>query len=296
MVVGNREDAQRQAIELGAALLVASNGVRPEPEVLELARERGASGGRQPARLLRLEPHDHPGAPCRALADRAADRRPRRPGERDRRGDQGRPLPRGGRGRPRRQAGRPRHPLRPRLPHAPPRAARRPRRAGPERARRRGGRDRRDPRPPPHRLDRDAGPGARDLRPGRLDRDARRRALPPERHGAEQPAAAMLLAAVLSDTVLLNSPTTTGRDRVVVDYLERALGVDARSSAARCSRPPPTSPACPPTRSSPATPRSTSSPAARRSRSPRSRSSARRCSSASDELREALERVRDSRD
>ncbi len=37
VVVGNRDDAQRQAIELGAALLVASNGVRPEPEILELA-------------------------------------------------------------------------------------------------------------------------------------------------------------------------------------------------------------------------------------------------------------------
>ncbi len=38
--------------------------------------------------------------------------------------------------------------------------------------------------------------------------------------------AMMLLGAVLSDTVLLNSPTTTPRDRVVVEYLERALGVD----------------------------------------------------------------------
>ena len=37
----------------------------------------------------------------------------------------------------------------------------------------------------------------------------------------------MLLAAVLSDTVLLNSPTTTDRDRVVVEFLEQALGVDA---------------------------------------------------------------------
>ena len=42
-----------------------------------------------------------------------------------------------------------------------------------------------------------------------------------------KPSAMMLLAAVLSDTVLLNSPTTTERDRVVVEYLEKALGVDA---------------------------------------------------------------------
>jgi manganese-dependent inorganic pyrophosphatase len=38
-----------------------------------------------------------------------------------------------------------------------------------------------------------------------------------------------LLAAVLSDTVILNSPTTTERDRVVVSYLERALDLDAQA-------------------------------------------------------------------
>jgi manganese-dependent inorganic pyrophosphatase len=42
-----------------------------------------------------------------------------------------------------------------------------------------------------------------------------------------RPAATMLLAAVLSDTVVLRSPTTTERDRSAVDYFERALGIDA---------------------------------------------------------------------
>lgn len=42
-----------------------------------------------------------------------------------------------------------------------------------------------------------------------------------------QPTGTLLLAAVLSDTVILNSPTTTDRDRDVVAYFERALGVDA---------------------------------------------------------------------
>jgi manganese-dependent inorganic pyrophosphatase len=42
-----------------------------------------------------------------------------------------------------------------------------------------------------------------------------------------RPTALMLLAAVLSDTVLLRSPTTTERDRAVVGYFERALGLDA---------------------------------------------------------------------
>ena len=43
----------------------------------------------------------------------------------------------------------------------------------------------------------------------------------------EKPAAMMLLAAVLSDTVILNSPTTTGRDKAVVSYLEKLLDLDA---------------------------------------------------------------------
>ena len=42
-----------------------------------------------------------------------------------------------------------------------------------------------------------------------------------------RPAATLLLGAVLSDTVILNSPTTTERDRAVVAYLEQALAVDA---------------------------------------------------------------------
>jgi len=44
----------------------------------------------------------------------------------------------------------------------------------------------------------------------------------------ERSTATMLLAAVLSDTVILNSPTTTGRDHEVVGYLEEMLDLDAR--------------------------------------------------------------------
>ena len=39
--------------------------------------------------------------------------------------------------------------------------------------------------------------------------------------------ATLLLGAIVSDTVILNSPTTTERDRAVVDYLERVLTTDA---------------------------------------------------------------------
>lgn len=50
-------------------------------------------------------------------------------------------------------------------------------------------------------------------------------------HGREpqRPTAMMLLSAILSDTVILSSPTTTERDHQVVAYLEELLGFDARA-------------------------------------------------------------------
>jgi len=52
------------------------------------------------------------------------------------------------------------------------------------------------------------------------------------RHHGREPRAAtatMLLGALLSDTVVLTSPTTTDRDHRVVEYLEELIGVDARA-------------------------------------------------------------------
>src|ERR671917_39192 len=43
VVVGDRPDAQRRAVELGAEVLVVSNGVRPDGEVLRMAEERGTT-------------------------------------------------------------------------------------------------------------------------------------------------------------------------------------------------------------------------------------------------------------
>jgi manganese-dependent inorganic pyrophosphatase len=69
VVVGNREDAQRRAIDLGVALLVTSNGTRPGDEVLALARERGTAVVSSPwdsyvtSRMVTLS------APARALMD-----------------------------------------------------------------------------------------------------------------------------------------------------------------------------------------------------------------------------------
>jgi manganese-dependent inorganic pyrophosphatase len=50
-------------------------------------------------------------------------------------------------------------------------------------------------------------------------------------HGREpqRPTAMMLLSAILSDTVILSSPTTTERDHTVVSYLEELLSLDARA-------------------------------------------------------------------
>ena len=69
VVVGNREDAQRRTIEAGADLLILSNGARPSDEVLALARERGTAVMVSPldsyvsGRLVSLA------APCSALMD-----------------------------------------------------------------------------------------------------------------------------------------------------------------------------------------------------------------------------------
>ena len=43
VVIGDRKRGQRRAIELGAGILVVSNGVRPEDEVLKLAEEQGTT-------------------------------------------------------------------------------------------------------------------------------------------------------------------------------------------------------------------------------------------------------------
>jgi manganese-dependent inorganic pyrophosphatase len=68
-VVGNREDAQRAAIELGVGLLVTTNGTEPTAETLELAAARAVPVVSSPldsyvsARMITLS------APCRALMD-----------------------------------------------------------------------------------------------------------------------------------------------------------------------------------------------------------------------------------
>lgn len=70
VVVGNRVDAQRQSIELGASLIVTSNGIPADDEVRALARERGVCVVTSPldsyltSRMISLA------APCEAMIDR----------------------------------------------------------------------------------------------------------------------------------------------------------------------------------------------------------------------------------
>jgi manganese-dependent inorganic pyrophosphatase len=70
VVVGNRPDAQRIAIETNVALLVTSNGTRPDEDILALAQEHGTAVVTSPldsyvtSRMITLS------APCRALMDR----------------------------------------------------------------------------------------------------------------------------------------------------------------------------------------------------------------------------------
>jgi manganese-dependent inorganic pyrophosphatase len=70
VVVGNRPDAQRIAIETNVALLVTSNGTKPDDEILALAQEHGTAIVASPldsyvtSRMITLS------APCRALMDR----------------------------------------------------------------------------------------------------------------------------------------------------------------------------------------------------------------------------------
>ena len=228
VVVGNRVDAQRQALELGAALLVASNGVAPEAEVLELARERDAAIVVSPldsyvsSRMITLA------APCRALADTdpltvdrddlvseiaedIKDVHYRAAVAVDRSG-----KPVGLVTRSDLVSPRPRRVLL--VDHA-------------EQAQSVPGVEEAEI---VEILDHHHIGSIETRIPVRATFDPvgstatlvverfRQNGMEPSRA-----AAMMLLAAVLSDTVLLNSPTATDRDRVVVDFLEQALGVDA---------------------------------------------------------------------
>jgi manganese-dependent inorganic pyrophosphatase len=228
VVVGDRPEAQRLAIERGVALLVTSNGTVPADDTLALARERGTAVVSSPldtyvsARMITLA------APCRALMDRrpltvapedlladVADEvknvhygaalavdSARRPIGVVTRSDLVRPTPR-------------RVLL---VDHA-------------EQAQSVPGVEEAEI---VEILDHHHVGSIETTVPVRATFDPvgstatlvierfRQSGMEPSR-----PTAVMLLGAILSDTVILNSPTTTERDRATVDYLERVLAIDA---------------------------------------------------------------------
>jgi manganese-dependent inorganic pyrophosphatase len=228
VVVGDRPEAQHLAIERGAALLVTSNGTVPSEEILALTRERGTAVVSSPldtyvsARMITLA------APCRALMDRD----PLTVGPEDLVADIAEQVKNVHYG-----------------------AA-----LAVDAARRPIGvvtrSDLVGPRPRrvllvDHAEQAQSVPGVEEAEiveildhhhVGSIETTVPVRAtfdpvgstatLVVERfrqNGMEpsRPTATMLLGAVLSDTVILNSPTTTERDRSVVDYLERVLATDA---------------------------------------------------------------------
>lgn len=227
VVVGDRPDAQRAAIQIGVALMITSNGIRPDEDVLALAAERGTAVLASPldsyvtARMITLS------SPCRALMDRepltvgtddlvaditeqvkdvdyraaiAVDSR-RRPVGLVTRSDLVNPTPR-------------RVIL---VDHA-------------EQAQSVIGVEHAEI---VEILDHHHIGSIETRVPVRATFDPvgstatlvierfRQSGLEPSR-----PAATLLLGAVMSDTVILNSPTTTERDRAVVDYLEQVLATD----------------------------------------------------------------------
>jgi manganese-dependent inorganic pyrophosphatase len=230
VVVGDRADAQRQSIELGATLIVISNGAPPDEEIRELARSRGVSIVISPldsyltSRMITLA------APCEAMIDRE----PLTVGLDDLISD-----------------------IAEKVKDVHYRAA-----IAVDSARRPIGLITRSDlvSPPPRRVILvDHAEQAQSVHgveqaeiveildhhhigsietripvTATFDPVGSTSTLVVERFRANgyepsTPTATMLLCAVLSDTVLLNSPTTTDRDHAVVAYLEQMLGIDAQS-------------------------------------------------------------------
>jgi manganese-dependent inorganic pyrophosphatase len=69
VVVGNRDEAQRLAIARGVALLLISNGVAPDDEILKLAREAGTAVILSPLDSYVCGRMTTLAAPCSALMD-----------------------------------------------------------------------------------------------------------------------------------------------------------------------------------------------------------------------------------
>jgi manganese-dependent inorganic pyrophosphatase len=69
VIIGNREDAQRRMIESGVALMLISNGIAPTDDILKLAREHGTAIVLSPLDSYVCGRMTTLAAPCGALMD-----------------------------------------------------------------------------------------------------------------------------------------------------------------------------------------------------------------------------------
>lgn len=69
VIIGNREDAQRRMIERGVALLLISNGIAPSDDILKLARDAGTAIVLSPLDSYVCGRMTTLAAPCSALMD-----------------------------------------------------------------------------------------------------------------------------------------------------------------------------------------------------------------------------------
>jgi manganese-dependent inorganic pyrophosphatase len=69
VIIGNREDAQRRMIERGVALMLVSNGMAPADDILKLAREHGTAVVLSPLDSYVCGRMTTLAAPCSALMD-----------------------------------------------------------------------------------------------------------------------------------------------------------------------------------------------------------------------------------
>lgn len=69
VIIGNREDAQRRMIERGVALMLISNGIAPSDEILKVAREQGTAIVISPLDSYVCGRMTTLAAPCSALMD-----------------------------------------------------------------------------------------------------------------------------------------------------------------------------------------------------------------------------------
>ena len=228
VILTNRYESQLCAIEKEASLLIICNGSKVGRTIQRIAEEMGVAHHVGPGGHLRRRQADQPVRSHLLLYDpqRHHEVHPRHPGgRRHPRDGQGAPplFPHPGRGRQILRHGQPpQHHQSAKTPHHPGG----PQRGHPGRGGLRSGRNSGDHRPPPHRQPGDQRPGVLPQPAGGLHctiitqmYDENGMEIPPQIAG-------LLLAAILSDTLVFRSPTCTPLDEALAKRLAKIAGVD----------------------------------------------------------------------